>query len=257
MKLLRLLALPLALIGGGAAQTVTVSAADLGGTTPITGTILFQPALSDGTLASAHISGGGISSRQILTATVTAGSFSIRVPDTSVTNPINLCYTVTVRATNGYQSLGPGFTCVQPAANNYWCTAGVCNFDAYLPSVPGLAVISAGPAGKDGVQGIQGIQGVPGPSRASRRYQRQYLRRQPYRLCSLRGLEYAKPGRIPLKPLECLRQPHRERFSNRFAGQLRNGRGPVLRCRQPLDVPELRPRDRASLPARDDDDWNQ
>ncbi len=88
--------------------------------------------------------------------------FSIRVADTSGTKPVNLCYSVTVHTANGLELLGPGFTCVQPAANNYWCASGVCNFDAYLPSVPGLAVISAGPAGKDGVQGIQGIQGVPG-----------------------------------------------------------------------------------------------
>ncbi len=162
MKNFRGIALCLALAGGGTAQTVTVSSSDLGGTDPISGTITFQPALSDGTLASAHLSGGGITSRFAKTATVTAGVFSIRVADTSTTNPVNLCYSVTVHTANGYQSLGPGFTCVQPAANNYWCTAGICNFDAYLPSVPGLAVISAGPAGKDGVQGIQGIQGVPG-----------------------------------------------------------------------------------------------
>ncbi|MBB5059096.1 hypothetical protein HDF16_003819 [Granulicella aggregans] len=139
------------------AQTVTISASHLGGPRPVTGTITWQPVLNDGTNASARLSGGGITTTQPLTAAVVSGAFTLpNVPDTSSTNPQNVCFVVTVRSQSGLQALGKGFSCVQPAANNTWCSAGVCNFDNYIPSGPNLPLASVGPTGAIGPQGPAG-----------------------------------------------------------------------------------------------------
>ena len=157
-KLLWLALLALFLLAAGSARaqtgTVTVSASHLGGPTPVTGTITFQPVASDGiTAISAKLSGGGITTKKPITATVTAGAFTMpNVIDTSLSNPVNVCYTVTVRDTTGLQNLGPGFTCVQPAANNVWCTSGVCNFDNYIPNLGSLALSQPGGPGPSAYQ---------------------------------------------------------------------------------------------------------
>lgn len=144
-------------------QTVTVSASHLGGARPVTGVVTFQPALADGTPASARISSGGITTRQPLTATVTAGAFTLpNVPDTALSTPANLCYSVSVRSQNGLQVLGPGFSCVQPAANNSWCTSGVCNFDSFTPNLAALALTVPGAPGPTGPTGPVGPQGPAG-----------------------------------------------------------------------------------------------
>ena len=70
---------------------------------------------------------------------VSNGVFSLTLPDTSLGNPANVCYNVTAQAGNR-QIVGPGYSCVQPAANNSWCTNGACNFDNYSPSIPALAL---------------------------------------------------------------------------------------------------------------------
>lgn len=165
MKTLRLAALWTLFLGALAiapAQTVTVSASHLGGPTPVTGTITFQPVAADGiTAISARLGGGGLTTKKPITATVTAGAFTMpNVIDTSLSNPANVCYTVTVRDTTGLQNLGPGFTCVQPALNNSWCTSGVCNFDTFAPAMPSLALTASGPPGATGAAGANGSNGV-------------------------------------------------------------------------------------------------
>lgn len=137
--------------GLAGAQTVTVTASHLGGSAPITGTITFQPVTPDGkTQVSTRLGTGGITSRQPITAGVSAGVFSVDIPDAGVTNPANICFTVTVRSQNGLQQLGPGFSCVQPSANNDWCVSGVCNFDNYVPNLAPVALQNTGPLGPAG-----------------------------------------------------------------------------------------------------------
>ncbi len=141
---------------------MTVNASHLGGPFPITGTITFQPTLLDGTAASATIAGGyGVMAKQPLTAPVTRGAFTLPdVLDTSASNPVNVCYKVTVTTNNRLQSLGPGYECVQPAANKApWCSSGICNFDVYLPSVAALAPAVAGAKGDTGATGLPGPAG--------------------------------------------------------------------------------------------------
>ena len=139
--------------------TVTVTASKLGGPFPITGTITFQPTLSNATPASAMIGGGGLMAAQPLTATVTGGAFTLTgVLDTSASSPQNVCYKVTITTGNRLQALGPGYSCVQPAANNQWCSSGICDFDNYIPSLTGLAQVVPGQ------KGDKGDTGLPGPS---------------------------------------------------------------------------------------------
>ncbi|MGB8887125.1 MAG: hypothetical protein WCC87_10410 [Candidatus Korobacteraceae bacterium] len=67
----------------------------------------------------------------------------MQVADTSLSAPANLCYVVTLRDDNGNIILGgaapySGYGCVQPAANNAWCSSGTCNFDTYTPDIAAL-----------------------------------------------------------------------------------------------------------------------
>jgi hypothetical protein len=113
---------------------------------------------------------GGQSSTTPVSAQVTNGAFSITVLDTSLTNPQNLCYNVTITDNvSGNQLLGPGYGCVQPGTGNTnsqipWCASGgmVCDFDQYLPSLASQLQTLTGPVGLTGPQGPQGIQGIPG-----------------------------------------------------------------------------------------------
>ncbi len=71
---------------------------------------------------------------------VTAGAFSLTAIDTSLANPQNPCYVVTVHTKDGAQVLGPGYGCVQTAQGNSWCSAGVCNFDNFIPNLAPIAL---------------------------------------------------------------------------------------------------------------------
>jgi hypothetical protein len=129
-------------------QTVTVMATRLGGTTPITGTITFTPTLTNGTPASFQMGGGGQTAAQPITVPVTAGAFSVTLPDVSLGNPQNVCYAVTVAA-QGKTMLGGGYKCVQPhgtAVNSGdWCQANVCNFDHYTPNLTAQPLMYVAP----------------------------------------------------------------------------------------------------------------
>ena len=67
----------------------------------------------------------------------------LQLADTSLTAPLNVDYGITIRDANGAYVLGgplSGYIAVQPAASNSWCTAGVCNWDLYLPTIPNLTL---------------------------------------------------------------------------------------------------------------------
>ncbi len=138
-----------------AAQTVTVSSSsftDSGGH-PVNGVITFQPALVNGVAASYQKGGGGVVVAKSVTAQIVNGAFSLTLPDTTLTNPANICFVVKAAIPfTEVPLLGPGYNCVQPhgtaLSGGDWCQAGTCNFDLYVPNIPALPVIvtnSSGP----------------------------------------------------------------------------------------------------------------
>jgi hypothetical protein len=123
----------------GHSQTVTVHASRLmDGDTPANGTITFSPVLSNGQAASYHHPSGGQSTITPFTVKVTSGVFSLTLPDTGLTTPKNLCFSVLLSGTRN--PLGKGYSCLQPSANNSWCAAGDCNFDNFTPNAQAIPI---------------------------------------------------------------------------------------------------------------------
>lgn len=139
------------------AQTgsVTVSGSnivDSTGTPVANGTIYFAPVNASGFPISYRYSGKGQAITTAAQANVTNGAFSLTLPDTSMTSPQNVCFSVTViDNVSGNRLLGSGYSCVQPAYNtttpNNWCVNGACNFDNYQPNLAGLIISQLGPVG--------------------------------------------------------------------------------------------------------------
>jgi hypothetical protein len=131
-----------------AAQTVTVSSSsftDSGGH-PVNGVITFQPALVNGVAASYQKGGGGVVVAKSVTAQIVNGAFSLTLPDTTLTNPANICFVVKAAIPfTEVPLLGPGYNCVQPhgtaTSGGDWCQAGTCNFDLYVPNIPALPIV--------------------------------------------------------------------------------------------------------------------
>ncbi|HEX4039030.1 MAG TPA: hypothetical protein VHX37_13300 [Acidobacteriaceae bacterium] len=78
-----------------------------------------------------------------------------QLPDTNLSSPQNACVMFTVTSnveTGGDGSTilggpGSGYTCLQPAYNNSWCTNGVCDLSKYIPATTPGALQTAGPPG--------------------------------------------------------------------------------------------------------------
>jgi len=137
----------------------------------VNGTISIAPVNNSGIAISYRAPQGGQTTDNAVTTLVTNGVFSILLPDTTLTEPKNVCFSVTVRDNvSGKNLLGPGYTCVQPAGSGQavtglyaWCTAatdtagGTCDFDLYDPEIPANIVTSpAGPQGPAGPAGANG-----------------------------------------------------------------------------------------------------
>lgn len=157
-----LIALLCALCGITAgAQTVMLTASHtrtLNGTL-FTGKLCMVPANNNGAVIPFQYggSGGGQGTTHEVCFQVTAGALwgGVSVPDTNLTNPQNLClYTRLVDPTQPPAKQNVGlYPCLQPAANNSWCSAGTCNLDNYAPSLTALVAQQTG---------IPGVQGLPG-----------------------------------------------------------------------------------------------
>lgn len=148
--------LVLALVSAAAgAQMVTVHGSKLTDSTgaSVSGTLTFRPVTSTGQPIGYKKGGGGQASTAPIAVAVAAGVFSVQLPDTSLTNPLNVCFSATLSSTGTGYGLGAGYACVQPAANNSWCTSGDCNFDNFVPSTPGLAL---------GLQYVTSVNGQTG-----------------------------------------------------------------------------------------------
>lgn len=137
------------------AQLVTVTASNIndGGQPMPAGTICFAAVGAPATgyqIGSTGQAGGAIC-RDVATGVIMTTLNGVvigpmMVADTSLSAPQNLCYNVTVRDTSGAFIIGTGgaqrsgYSCVQTAANNSWCISGTCDFDNYVPNIPGLAL---------------------------------------------------------------------------------------------------------------------
>jgi hypothetical protein len=155
--------------GNGGVLAISTSSGNL------TGCSVSQPGTYSATPA-VSISGFGQATQGVLQAQVTNGAFSMLVPDTSMTSPTNVCYSVSVvDNVSGNSILGAGYGCVQPAAfgsavsgSQAWCSSGSagsggsCSFDAYTPNLAALALVTAGPVGPPGPAGTNGSNGAPG-----------------------------------------------------------------------------------------------
>lgn len=155
-------ALIIALTGMAQAQYTTVSGSklqDLDGT-KLTGQVCFAPANNKGVNIGFRVGGGGQVTVTKKCVSVTNGSFSVSVADTSVTSPANVCYMVTANNAKGEVVLGPkygyragqltGYECVQPVGATW-------SFDDFTPAgQPGVVQV-AGPQGPKGDKGDSGI----------------------------------------------------------------------------------------------------
>jgi hypothetical protein len=146
-------------------QTMIVSGSQLtdSANNPVSNaTITFTPVLTNGQPASYRKGGtGGQAIVTPITTNVVDGTFSVVLPDTSMTNPSNLCFAVTATDNvTGNSLIGQGYGCVQPTANAYWCSSNTCNFDVYNPALLAQSQIQSGPAGKQGNAGPVGPTGT-------------------------------------------------------------------------------------------------
>jgi hypothetical protein len=132
-------------------------------------TIQFSPVAANGTTPIAYqVNGNGQATFAAVQTQVTGGVFSLHLADTNLTQPRNVCFSVTVTDNaSGNTLLGAlGYACVQPQWTAYWCVAGACNFDAYQPNLAPLALTQTGPPGPQGPAGPTGSIG-PGLSGAT------------------------------------------------------------------------------------------
>ena len=163
----------------GYVQVTGSTLTDSSGTPVANATIAFAPVNNSGQAIGYQVNGKGQAITSPVTTLVTAGAFAIRLADTTLTLPVNVCFSVTVTDnTSGKSYLGPGYGCFQPAGygtavTSGMCTAangtagGTCNFDSFQPNLPGLVVQqpgSPGPTGPAGPAGPLGPEGPKGPT---------------------------------------------------------------------------------------------
>jgi hypothetical protein len=139
----------LLLLGSAWAQNfVSVTASNIaqGATKLPAGQIVFQAVGTNQQSLSYQAGGGG---QQILAPTacpVLNGAIvnTCLVANVLFTQPQNICFQVTVFNSSGQKVLGgsnSGYQCVYPQTNSSWCTAGVCNFDTYVPISPSAVLL--------------------------------------------------------------------------------------------------------------------
>ena len=150
-------------------QTVIVTASHFSDSTGhlATGVLVWQPTLANGSPTSYQLGSGGTVSPLPVQVYVQRGALSFFIADTSLTNPQHICFSLSLLTPSAKTTLGKGYSCVQPHAtasgSGDWCQAGVCNLDNYVPALPGLAQVVAGPTGPQGPAGPTGATGATGP----------------------------------------------------------------------------------------------
>ncbi len=112
------------------------------------------PTLLDGTPTSFNVGGGGQAIKRAVCTSVSTGALSIPLPNTSLTNPRNVCLALTVVDSNNNETvMDLGYQCLQPSPTAYWCASSTCNLDNYIPALAPLVQVQAGPPGPQGPAG--------------------------------------------------------------------------------------------------------
>lgn len=127
---------------------------DLHGAPLAAGTIIFRPVSTKGAAIGFRVGGadGGQGTTAPYSFPVVGGviyadatGLPPQLPDTSLTFPLNICYSVTILAKpTGMNILGPGYSCIQPSGASW-------SFDAFNPNQPAQATVQTGPQGPAGV----------------------------------------------------------------------------------------------------------
>src|SRR5208337_3063117 len=124
---------------------MTVTASNIygtGGTLLSSGTVVWQSVDSNGNPVGYQVNGGGQQITFPTVCSVVNGAITggCQLPNASVTNPMNVCFAVTIK-NSANQVVSPpsnGYSCVQPQTSNSWCSLGTCNLDKYAPSNPSV-----------------------------------------------------------------------------------------------------------------------
>lgn len=147
------------LAGTTFAQFVTVTSQSIYGGSGQTllslGQIQFQAVDVNGNPINYQVGGGGQQLNYPTVCTVTNGAIQAAcyVANVSQTNPLNVCFSITVKDANNNVVLGggqsSGYQCAQPGATvtgQAWCSvsAGVttCNFDKFIPNINGVPIVA-------------------------------------------------------------------------------------------------------------------
>jgi hypothetical protein len=124
-------------------MTVTASSIyNAGGGLLPAGSMIWQAVDSNGNPVGYQVGGGGQQITFPTVCSVVNGAISggCQLPNVSLTNPMNVCFAVTIENSSG-QIVSPpqnGSNCVQPQTANSWCSSGTCNYDQYAPTNPSV-----------------------------------------------------------------------------------------------------------------------
>jgi hypothetical protein len=123
------------------------------------GTIIFQATNSAGTPLPYQPGGGGAMVTTPTVCSITNGAIQAgcQLANGSLSNPQNVCWNTTVKNSSGQVILGgggsfnlgrpsSGYQCLQTAttsaAPQTWCSAGICDFDQYVPNQQGVPIVA-------------------------------------------------------------------------------------------------------------------
>jgi hypothetical protein len=130
-------------VPAGCVQVFAAGIKNSSGVLEASGTISFAPVSAAGVPISFLSACGGVpgqTSDVPITVPIKNGAFTIALPDVSLTNPPNICFSVVAKETGtGDRLLAPGgYACLQPhgtpQGTSDWCQADGCHFDAYVPT---------------------------------------------------------------------------------------------------------------------------
>lgn len=154
-----LLLTPILALGQNFMTVTGVTTYGTGGQLLTAGTLIFQPVDSSGNNIGYQVGGGGQQINFPTICSITNGVVvqPCQVANTSLTNPMNVCFSVSIKDSNNRVIIGgpqSGYTCVQPQTTNFWCAIGSCNFDQYVPNLPAAIMALLGPAKPNSLGGV-------------------------------------------------------------------------------------------------------
>ncbi len=119
-----------------------------------------------GKAISVKVGGGGTTTTQQVCVNAAGGTWSMKLPDTRLSSPVNAGFAFTATDNvSGADLIGPGYGFVQPTSDpaSKWCTSTLCDFDNLPPmsKPPVGATFLQGASGTNGLNGKDGAVGCP------------------------------------------------------------------------------------------------